>query len=127
MAVKKQPDPGTREISESVNDWFRQFLKQLELHLVETGQRLSSDTGPSDYHLAAMQAVRLTLLDSGMNDGGFRDLLEEVAMANQQRIAITDKDARGYPAGYFEATEGSFATEPLERPADLPLEQRESW
>lgn len=127
MAVKKQPDHGTGEIFESVNDWFRQFLKHLELHLMETGQRLSSDTSPSDCHLAAMQAVRLTLLDSGMTDGGFLDLLKEVAMANQQRIAITDKDARGYPVGYFEATEGSFASEPLECPPDLPLEERESW
>jgi hypothetical protein len=127
MAVKKQPDPDTGEISEEGNDWVRQFLKHLELHLMETGRRLSSDTSPSDYHLAAMQAVRLTLLDSGMTDGGFRELLEELAMANQQRIAITDKDAKGYPVGYFEATEGSFANEPLECPPDLPLEERESW
>jgi hypothetical protein len=33
----------------------------------------------------------------------------------------------GYPAGYFEATSGSFAGAPLDRPADLPLETRESW
>jgi hypothetical protein len=36
-------------------------------------------------------------------------------------------DALGYPIGYFEATAGSFANEPLEEPAELPPEQRESW
>jgi hypothetical protein len=48
-------------------------------------------------------------------------------MAHQQRIAVTETDAKGYPAGYFEATEGSFANEPLECPPDLPLEKREPW
>jgi hypothetical protein len=36
-------------------------------------------------------------------------------------------DNRGYPAGYFESTAGSFADEPLERPANLPLPAREQW
>ena len=127
MAVKKQPDHGTGEIPGSVNEWFRLFLKHLELHLIASGQYISSDSVPSDYHLAAMQAVRLTLLDSGMNEYGFRDLLEKVAMLKQQRVTLAETDARGYPAGYFEATEGSFANERLECPADLPLEKREPW
>jgi hypothetical protein len=37
------------------------------------------------------------------------------------------KDELGYPVGYFEATAGSFAQEPLERPAALPFEKREVW
>jgi hypothetical protein len=127
MAVKKQPDPDAGEIPELVNEWFRQFLKHLELHFVALGQTVSSDSAPADYHLAAMQAVRLTLLDSGMSEDGFRKLLEKVAMAHQQRIAVTETEAKGYPAGYFEATEGSFANEPLECPPDLPLEKREPW
>jgi hypothetical protein len=36
-------------------------------------------------------------------------------------------DALGYPLGYFEATAGSFAHEPLERPPDLPHEKRTVW
>lgn len=36
-------------------------------------------------------------------------------------------DALGYPAGYFEATAGSFANEPLDRPAPLPPEKRPAW
>ena len=127
MAVKKQPDQGIGEISGSVNEWFRLFLKHLELHLVAFGPSISSDSAPADYHLAALQAVRLTLLDSGMSEDGVRDLLEKVATLSQQRVALAETDARGYPAGYFEATEGSFSNEPLECPADLPLEKREPW
>jgi len=127
MAVKKQPDPDTDEIPAFVNEWFRQFLKHLEMHLVSHGQSISSESAPADYHLAAIQAVRSTLLDSGMSDDGFCELLEKVAMGEPPRLAITETDSKGYPVGYFEATEGSFANEPLECPADLPLEKREPW
>jgi hypothetical protein len=127
MSVKKQPDQGIGEISGSVNDWFRLFLKHLELHLVAFGPSISSESVPADYHFAAMQAVRLTLLDSGMNEDGFRDLLDKVATAYQRLVAIAETDAMGYPTGYFEATEGSFAIEPLECPPDLPLEKHEPW
>ena len=116
MAVKKQPDSGTGELTEAANDWFRQFLKHLEIHLVATGQRLSAVSEPSDYHLAAVQAVRLTLLDSGINDEELRTLFGRVVLSNHTWIANADPDAMGYPAGYFEATEGSFAAEPLECP-----------
>jgi hypothetical protein len=125
MAVKKQPDHG--EIPELVNEWFRQFLKHLELHLLSRGQSISSESPPGDYYLAAMQAVRLTLLDAGMDDDGFRYLLDKVAIAYQQQETIAQTDAMGYPAGYFEATEGRFASEPLEGLPDLPLEKREPW
>jgi len=36
-------------------------------------------------------------------------------------------DAMGYPLGYFEATEGSFAAEPLEAARELNMQSRESW
>lgn len=127
MVVKKQPDSGTGGLSEAANDWFRQFLKHLELYLVATGQRLTADSEPADYRLAAMQAVRLTLLDSGMNDAELRDLFGRVALAHRQGPCDAETDAMGYPAGYFEATEGNFANEPLDCPPNLPLQKRESW
>ena len=127
MAIKKQPDPGTGEISESVNEWFRQFLKHIELHLIAIGRSISSESVPADYHLAALQAVRLTLLDSGMSANGFRDLLQRVGMTDPQEVATASTDAKGYPVGYFEGTEGSFANEPLDGPPDLSLEKREHW
>ena len=35
--------------------------------------------------------------------------------------------ADAWPAGYFQKTAGSFATDPLERPPQLPFEKREEW
>lgn len=52
---------------------------------------------------------------------------DAVALARKQTTAAPQTDEMGYPVGYFEATAGSFAGEPLERPRDLPLETRESW
>ena len=49
---------------------------------------------------------------------------EALALAGR---APTAKDALGYPSGYFEATAGSFADEPLDRPAPLPPEERTAW
>lgn len=57
---------------------------------------------------------------------------EHVASLVREVLALTGplelpKDAMGYPLGYFESTAGSFANEPLERPAPLPPEEREDW
>ena len=38
MAVKKQLDFEASDLPEAASDWFRQFLKHLELFMVETGQ-----------------------------------------------------------------------------------------
>ncbi len=51
MAVKKQPDPKSATISEGANDWFRQFLKHLELSWSEIGQAIPSDATHADYAL----------------------------------------------------------------------------
>ncbi|MBV08365.1 hypothetical protein [Rubinisphaera sp.] len=89
MAVKKQPDPQSGTLHECANDWFRQFLKHLEIFLVETGQGLSSDSDTADYSLAAMQAVKLTLLDSGHN--------HEQILALFGRVAFEDADISKTP------------------------------
>jgi hypothetical protein len=80
MAVKKQPESGTDELSEAAHDWFRQFLKDLELFMVETGLGLRPDSESADYRLAAMRAVKLTLLDSGMDDEEIRGLFGRIAI-----------------------------------------------
>lgn len=49
---------------------------------------------------------------------------EALALAARAPAAL---DAQGYPSGYFKATAGSFANEPLERPASLLPEKRTSW
>ena len=67
MAVKKQPDPDAGTLSEGANDWFRQFLKHLEISMAEIGQGLPPDASTPDFSLAAMRAVKMTLLDSGLD------------------------------------------------------------
>lgn len=64
-------------------------------------------------------------------DGDTANLLERavrdaLALA-QRRQQTAPLDALGYPLGYFEATAGSFADEPLDPPSDLPLTTREPW
>jgi len=80
MPVKKQPDSNASELHEGANDWFRQFLKHLELFTVETGRRLRSNSDSADYQLAAMRAVKRTLLDAGMDNEGLQNLFGRVAI-----------------------------------------------
>ena len=65
MAVKKRPESDSGTLSEAANNWFRQFLKHVELFMVETAQGPHEDSKSADHCLAAMRAVKLTLLDSG--------------------------------------------------------------
>lgn len=109
MAVKKQPDPEGGTLHEGANDWFRQFLKHLEIFLAETGQGLSSDSDSADYSLAATRAVKLTLLDSGLDDEQILGLFGRVAFEdadipktpewtaelNKRRFELIDGDIQG--------------------------------
>jgi hypothetical protein len=52
---------------------------------------------------------------------------DALALAQQRAAASASTDALGYPAGYFEATAGSFANELLEAPDEMPMQPRESW
>lgn len=109
MAVKKQPDPNAGTLPEGANDWFRQFLKHLEISMTDTGQGLSSDASTSDFSLAAMRAVKMTLLDSGLDDEQILGLFGHVAFEqtdsprtlawtatlNKRRFELIDGDIQG--------------------------------
>jgi len=82
MAVKKQPDSNASELTETANDWFRQFLKHLEIHMVETGESLGANSDSFDHRLAAMRAVMMTLIDSGTNQEELRKIFGLVAFEN---------------------------------------------
>lgn len=56
-----------------------------------------------------------------------RAVRDALALAERRAGHTGATDALGYPVGYFEATAGSFAQEPLEAPAELPMQSRESW
>lgn len=127
MANKKQPDFQAGHLSEAASDWFRMFQKILDQTLAESAQQLSPDSGPPEYQQAALEAVRLTLLDSGMNADQIRILFNGAANNMSQQADVPTPDSLGYPANYFEATEGSFADEPLECPPELSSEERDQW
>lgn len=109
MAVKKQPDSGAGEISEAAIDWFQQFLKHLEIFMAETGQNVPADSGPEELNLAAMRAVKLTLLDSGIDQDEIVSLFGRIAIEetsvpsklqwnaklNKRRFELIDGDIQG--------------------------------
>lgn len=107
MPVEKQPDD-SKTLNEGAIDWFRQFLKHLEVHLADTGQGLFENAEASEYCLAAMRAVKLTLLDSGLDDGQILELFGRAALEsrssselewtdelNQRRFELIDRDIQG--------------------------------
>ena len=53
-----------------------------------------------------------------------REALDYILFLKSRNIGASTGavDAMGYPSGYFESTAGSFANEPLERPAQPPLD-----
>ncbi len=109
MAVKKQPDSDAGTVPEGANDWFRQFLKHVELFMAETGRELSPDADDADYCLAAIQAVKLTLLDSGLDTEQVLGVFGRVAFddvntpkkpewtaeLNRRRFELIDGDIQG--------------------------------
>jgi len=139
MGVKKQPDSEAGKIPEVVDDWFRQFIKHLELHLVETGQELSPDATKTDCSLAALRAIRLTLRDSGLDDDQVVSLLGRVAIEdasanevlewnadlNRRRFELIDGDIQG-ALSHAEQLELAGLTqlmrEHVDSEANLPLE-----
>ncbi len=139
MGAKKQPDSEAGKIPEGVDEWFRQFIKHLELYLVETGQELSFDAKSIDCGLAALRAVRLTLRDSGLDHDQVVSLLGRVAMEdasaneelewsadlNRRRFELIDGDIQG-TLSHAEQLELAGLTqlmrEHVDSEANLPLE-----
>lgn len=139
MAAKKQPEASTSELAVAASDWFRQFLKILELFMIEVGKRLGQDSEVADYQLAAMRAVRLTFLDSGLDDDRLRGLLGQVALEglsdarrpqwnailNQRRFELIDGEIQGAltPAEQIELTAlTQLMRDHLDSEANLPFD-----
>ena len=92
MAVKKQPDSGASELTESANDFFRQFIKHIEIYMVEIGQSLVPDSDSADHRLATMRAVKLTLIDSGMSQEELRNLFGLLALEDASTSQLPQWD-----------------------------------
>jgi hypothetical protein len=58
-----------------------------------------------------------------------RELQHYLAFLTKQdgNAIATTAPAMAWPADYFDRTAGAFAGEPLERPLQLPLENRGKW
>lgn len=109
MVVKKQPESDSGELSGAANDWFLQFLKHLEIFMTETGQDLHLGSESVDYGLAAMRAVKLTLLEAGIAQDEIVNLLGRIAIdetsapidsewnaeLNKRRFELIDRDIQG--------------------------------
>jgi hypothetical protein len=80
---------------------------------------MSSLTSELDRVLRKVDSETAVLLQRAVRDA--------LALAERRAKDTEARDAFGYPAGYFEATAGSFVNEPLERPVELPIETRELW
>ncbi|HRA88367.1 MAG TPA: hypothetical protein PK992_09860 [Planctomycetaceae bacterium] len=108
MAVKKQPEPEATIAPSLAHDWFQQFLKHLELHFADRSRQLADQAGIDDYRRATVDAVRLTLTDSGMTVQAIIDLIAQVSIdpmgneeipwsseLNQRRFHLIDLDIQG--------------------------------
>jgi hypothetical protein len=109
MTVKKPPESSAGELCEPANDWFRQFLKLLEVFLAETGQTLRLDSDSTELRLAAVRALKLTLLDSGADTEEIVGLFGRIAIEengaddapvwnaerNKRRFELIDGDIQG--------------------------------
>lgn len=109
MAIKKQPDSVPGKIPEAANEWLRLFLKHFEIHLVEHAQRLNAESLLRDLSLAALRAVKLTLLDSGLpaerltellglvafENAGTTETLQWNGQLNARRFALIDQEIQG--------------------------------
>lgn len=56
-----------------------------------------------------------------------REVRNAIANEEQHAGAEVGVDAMGYPIGYFEATAGCFASEPLQAPPELLMQTRDAW
>ena len=139
MSTEKQPESGAGDIPLAVDDWFQQFLKVLELAIIDTEKDLPADAKLEDYGLAALRAVKLTLHDSGLNDDEVLGLFGRIALdrpkspeklvwsaaLNKRRFELIDRDIQGIlsPAEQLElAALTHLMREHIDSENNIPLE-----
>lgn len=139
MAAKKLPEPGSTSTPEYASDWFRQFLKHLELEIADGGRELQAEPDSLECGLIALQAVHRTLLDSGLDQQQVAALFgrtvpkklgghvgaQWTAELNQRRFELIDREIQG-TLGSVEELELAALTQLMRDHVDselsLPLE-----
>lgn len=94
-------------ISADTDLWIRQFIKQFELHVLDTSHELMPDASVSQSQVTTARAILATYLDSGMELESVMELFGRVALErravgaswsdalNQRRFALIDKEIQG--------------------------------
>src|SRR5689334_21062055 len=90
MNEKKLPDADVSSIPSFATEWFQQFLRHLKINFRSISQKLTDDTELSEQRLTAMRAVKLTLIDSGIDLESFIELFGQVAFEESNSNANGD-------------------------------------
>jgi len=127
--------PGS--IPDHANDWFQQFLGQLEENFADAGGSIPVDAPARVYQDATIRAMFRAMLDSGMDTDSVVESVGQVWMEgclgftewnsalNQRRFALIDKEIQETitPAERVElAGLTRIMREQLESEANLPME-----
>jgi hypothetical protein len=101
---KSESVPGGTSIAEHSSEWIRLFIKHFELNLLDMSRSLPPDASDIDHWIAAIRAMRETVLDSGMDSELFAETVGRIlienrpgaaawnSQLNQRRFDLIDKD-----------------------------------
>jgi hypothetical protein len=99
--------PVSREaISADIDLWIQQFIKHLELHVLDASRVLPPEPSVSELQRATARAILETFLESGLDFESVVELLGRVAVErqsgalwtdelNQRRFVLIDKEIQG--------------------------------
>ena len=141
MASKMPPEAERESRRESMSKdgsaWLRQFVKHFELNFSDASRSLPSESRLLDYQDATIRAMLDTLLDSGISNEDFIEILGRVwiergsefvewnSELNRRRFELIDKDIQDAlsPAERIElAGLTRIMREQLDLETNLPLE-----
>lgn len=142
MATKEpreSPPPQSQAtIPAGPDDWIRQFIKHLEIHVLGASRDLAPEASASELQTAAAQAVLSTFVDSGLEITSVLELLGRAAVErrstgvvwtdamNRRRFALIDKEIQGTltPAESIElAGLTRIMREEVESETNLPMHE----
>jgi hypothetical protein len=111
MVIKKPPESESpeshAEITPDADLWIRQFVRQLELNVLDAARKAARNATVSELQAAAARAILATYVESGMDLESVVELLGQVALEwertdvawsdqmNQRRFALIDKENQG--------------------------------
>src|SRR3954447_1027845 len=100
--------PVSREaISADIDLWIQQFIKHLELHVLDASRVLPPEPSVSELQRATARAILETFLESGLDFESVVELLGRVAVErrsvgagwtdelNRRRFTLIDKEIQG--------------------------------